>query len=59
METPNTAPALRKQIKALATVRASLARLNASQAAIDAVQIAICELEDAYIAEVNYQKDNR
>lgn len=50
---------LRRQINALTTVKTALDDINASETAIASVQIAIDELQDAYIAEVNFQDSNR
>lgn len=50
---------LRNDIDNLINTRRSLVKLNVSESALDLIDVAIDELEDAYIAEVNFQNSNR
>jgi len=48
----------RKKIDALIKARKSLQESNVSEQVIENLNIAINELEDAYIAEVNFENQN-
>ena len=50
---------LRNDIDTLVNTRRSLVKLNVSESALDLIDVAIDELEDAYIAEVNHFNANR
>ena len=50
---------LRNDIDTLVNTRRSLVKLNVSESVLDLIDVAIDELEDAYIAEVNHFNANR
>ena len=49
---------LRKKINNLIKARDAIVAENVSEQIIESINLAISELEDAYIAEVNFENEN-